>query len=74
MLGHLDLHLVSTLETHGHADHITGAGLLRGKLGRTRDAFIEPVSRLQLDYPRHIDRALPANKACGRPRTGVIQG
>jgi sulfur dioxygenase len=29
----LDLKLIYTLETHVHADHVTGAGLLREKLG-----------------------------------------
>lgn len=33
LLESLDLQLVFTLETHLHADHITGAGLLREKLG-----------------------------------------
>lgn len=33
LLGHLDLKLVYTLETHVHADHITGSGLLRERLG-----------------------------------------
>lgn len=33
LLERLDLKLVYTLETHVHADHITGAGLLRKKLG-----------------------------------------
>lgn len=33
LLRELDLTLVYTLETHVHADHITGAGLLREKLG-----------------------------------------
>lgn len=33
MLGQLDLKLIYTLETHVHADHVTGAGLLREHLG-----------------------------------------
>jgi glyoxylase-like metal-dependent hydrolase (beta-lactamase superfamily II) len=33
LLKGLDLHLLYTLETHVHADHITGAGLLREQLG-----------------------------------------
>lgn len=33
LLADLDLQLLYTLETHVHADHITGAGLLRQKLG-----------------------------------------
>ena len=33
LLGELDLTLVYTLETHVHADHITGSGLLRERLG-----------------------------------------
>ena len=33
ILGTLRLQLIYTLETHVHADHITGAGLLRKKLG-----------------------------------------
>jgi sulfur dioxygenase len=33
LLGERDLKLLYTLETHVHADHITGSGLLREKLG-----------------------------------------
>src|SRR5689334_1120877 len=33
LLGELDLKLVATLETHVHADHITGAWLLRARTG-----------------------------------------
>jgi glyoxylase-like metal-dependent hydrolase (beta-lactamase superfamily II) len=33
LLGELGLSLVYTLETHVHADHITGSGLLRERLG-----------------------------------------
>ena len=33
LLQRLDLKLLYTLETHVHADHITGAGLLRETLG-----------------------------------------
>jgi glyoxylase-like metal-dependent hydrolase (beta-lactamase superfamily II) len=33
LLAELDLHLVYTLETHVHADHVTGAAVLRQRLG-----------------------------------------
>ena len=33
LLRELDLHLVHTLETHVHADHVTGGGALRERLG-----------------------------------------
>ncbi len=33
LLKELDLNLIYTMETHVHADHVTGAGLLREKLG-----------------------------------------
>lgn len=33
--------------------------------GKSRDAFIEIMRNLKLDYPKHIDEALPANEACG---------
>lgn len=35
LLHELDLKLVATLETHVHADHVTGAWLLRERLGST---------------------------------------
>jgi sulfur dioxygenase len=33
LIGELGLRLVAALETHVHADHVTGAGLLRDRLG-----------------------------------------
>ena len=33
LIGELGLRLVATLETHVHADHVTGAALLRRRLG-----------------------------------------
>lgn len=33
--------------------------------GRPREDFIELMNNLNLPYPRYIDEALPANKACG---------
>lgn len=33
--------------------------------GKSREAFIDMMSQLKMDYPRHIDTALPANQACG---------
>lgn len=37
---------------------------------RTRDAFIELMDNLHLAYPKQIDRAVPANQACGRETNG----
>jgi len=34
--------------------------------GRSREEFIELMSKLNLPYPKFIDQALPANQACGR--------
>lgn len=34
--------------------------------GRTREDFVAMMNSLDLPYPRFIDRALPANQACGR--------
>lgn len=33
LVGELELRLLFTLETHVHADHVTGAALLRHRLG-----------------------------------------
>ncbi|APZ44685.1 Zn-dependent hydrolase [Acidihalobacter ferrooxydans] len=33
--------------------------------GKDRQAFIDIMNGLDLPYPRHIDRALPANQTCG---------
>jgi sulfur dioxygenase len=35
-------------------------------VSKTKQEFIELMGNLKLPYPRFIDRALPANKACGR--------
>lgn len=34
--------------------------------GKTREEFIAIMSGLDLPYPKYIDQALPANRACGR--------
>ncbi len=39
--------------------------------GKSREAFIEIMNGLKLDYPRHIDRALPANRSCGMTHAGL---
>ena len=41
--------------------------------GRSREEFIELMSKLNLPYPKFIDQALPANQACGRA-PAAIQG
>ena len=33
---------------------------------RTREDFVALMGELKLAYPRFMDRALPANQACGR--------
>lgn len=42
--------------------------------GRSRDDFIAIMQELKLAYPKHIDRALPANQACGRVDNVVRHG
>jgi glyoxylase-like metal-dependent hydrolase (beta-lactamase superfamily II) len=56
----------NTLDTHMHADHVTGGG-------RSREDFVALMLALDLPHPRHIERAVPANRACGRP-AAVQQG
>lgn len=43
---------------------IAGNARLGG--GRTREDFVALMGELKLAYPRFMDRALPANQACGR--------
>lgn len=64
------LRLRYVLETHTHADHITGAGRLRERTnsrlaGRSRDAFIRLMAELRLPRPKLIDVAVPANRRLG---------
>jgi sulfur dioxygenase len=42
--------------------------------GKTREEFIEIMTKLKLAYPKYIDLALPANQACGRPDASLRQG
>ena len=56
LLDELGLRLVATLETHAHADHITGAWLLKQKWG-SRIAIAEIAGAENVDQPlRHGDR------------------
>jgi glyoxylase-like metal-dependent hydrolase (beta-lactamase superfamily II) len=41
--------------------------------GKTEAEFIAIMSQLQLPYPKHIDEALPANQACGKPQQTLLQ-
>ena len=41
--------------------------------GKTEAEFIAMMSQLQLPYPKHIDEALPANQACGKPQQSLLQ-
>ena len=52
---------------------------LNARLGNnlSKEAFIKIMDNLDLAYPKHIDRALPANQSCGQPNkstTAVRQG
>ena len=56
LLDELGLRLVTTLETHAHADHITGAWLLKQKWG-SRIAIADVAGAENVDQPlRHGDR------------------
>ena len=37
----------------------------RAGAGRTKEQFVKIMSELKLSYPKQIDKALPANQACG---------
>ena len=50
---------VSTVGTEKESNSRLGAG-------RSLESFVELMEKLNLPYPRHIDKALPANQACGR--------
>ena len=50
---------VSTIKEEMEGNSRLGAG-------RRREDFITLMNSLQLDYPRFIEQALPANQACGR--------
>jgi glyoxylase-like metal-dependent hydrolase (beta-lactamase superfamily II) len=43
---------------------------LNSRLGnnKTKEAFIKIMDNLNLSYPKHIDKALPANQSCGQPK------
>jgi glyoxylase-like metal-dependent hydrolase (beta-lactamase superfamily II) len=34
--------------------------------GKSKEEFVQLMAGLNLPYPKFIDRALPANQACGR--------
>lgn len=42
--------------------------------GKSREEFIGIMNELDLPYPKYIDRALPANQACGGRESVVRQG
>ncbi|QJD30714.1 MBL fold metallo-hydrolase [Methylococcus geothermalis] len=59
---------------HGNTVSTIGREMARNPRvggGRSQEEFIALMSELELDYPKDIDRALPANQACGlRPAAG----
>lgn len=41
--------------------------------GKNRDEFIEIMNNLKLEYPKHLDEALPANEACGNVDIKIVR-
>ena len=51
-----------------HADSGTYTFLLADE-ARTMEAFVELMANLKLANPKHMDVAVQANLACGKPQT-----
>jgi sulfur dioxygenase len=41
------------------------------RLTKSKEEFVDIMKNLNLDYPKHIDRALPANMRCGVPDVDI---
>jgi len=68
MIQKLGLRLAYTLETHIHADHLTGARKARSLVGsRIAAPAMDALSCVDegLPHPRRIDLAVPGNRPCG---------
>ena len=56
LIHELDLELAATLDTHVHADHVTGAWLLKDQLGSAIAISTESGARGAERYLKHGDR------------------
>ena len=67
---------LDTLVYPGHDYHGRTVSTIRQEMnlnprlggGTTREEFVAMMGMLQLDYPKYIHEALPANLACGDPQ------
>ncbi|WP_250123441.1 MBL fold metallo-hydrolase [Chroococcidiopsis sp. CCMEE 29] len=70
LLQELGFKLRYCLETHIHADHITGTAGEEKRWnprfsGRDRASFIKLMTNLELPEPQKMMEAIPANEHCG---------
>jgi len=57
---------VSTLQISGQTStSVAEEKNLNPRLTKTKEEFVKIMENLNLDYPKKIDIALPANKVCG---------
>jgi glyoxylase-like metal-dependent hydrolase (beta-lactamase superfamily II) len=82
LIEELDLRLLTTLETHVHADHITGAWLLKTRLGSKialskdsgaagADVYLNPGDQVRFGT-RHVEaRATPGFRKLADTRTAA---
>ena len=74
LLNELDIKLLFAINTHAHADHVTGIGKLQqqnncksvmGEQSKAASEYADIMNNLNLPNPKYVDIAVLANLKCG---------